>query len=301
MSVLRQVVAHPSNAGRRWLTIGRWTIHNIRRRVSPFRVITTRVAGRLVTGPVDHPCVCFAVYVPDGGHEHDAFWALHQLIDPGDLFIDVGANIGLYAVQMDRRLGPSGRILAVEPAPDQVTYLRRNLARLEARTTLVEAAVADAERDAAFEPAGPDLGHLVVSPSASARPVVTTTIDAILGGLDIAPVPAQCVIKIDIEGWEPAALEGAANLLRSGQVKGVLVEARDHQQRSPVRWSSCVDALQAWGYRFVWPDLASGRLHTFDNPPTRSPFGDYVVVSTTGFERLERALRARRQPPIAVR
>lgn len=49
-------------------------------------------------------------------------------LEPGDSFIDVGANIGYYTVLASRRVGPSGSVYAVEASPKICSRLRRNVA-----------------------------------------------------------------------------------------------------------------------------------------------------------------------------
>lgn len=53
---------------------------------------------------------------------------LPQLVGPGDVCIDIGANLGYYSRPLARLTGPSGRVYAVEPMPPMLAVLRRNLA-----------------------------------------------------------------------------------------------------------------------------------------------------------------------------
>ena len=58
---------------------------------------------------------------------------IDALIRPGDRVVDVGAHIGLNALYMAARVGPAGRVTAIEPALDNLAVLRRNISvnRLE--------------------------------------------------------------------------------------------------------------------------------------------------------------------------
>lgn len=291
MSVLRQVVAHPANAAHPWKAAARWAIHNVRRRLMPNRVVTTPVGRRFLSGPASHPVMCLAIYIPAGQYDADAFWALNQLLDAGDTFVDVGANIGMFSVQVDPAVGSSGRILAIEPAPDQAVFLQANLDRLEATTTIVEAAVADTERRLDLCSPGPSTGFLVHTDGGGGA-VETVTLDAVVGHLDATFQFERCVVKIDIEGWEPAALMGGSRLVAGG-VRAFLIEALGHQHRCEIRWDDAVDLLHRNGYRFVWPEVQRGILHEFEAPGQRSPFGDYLAVQSDGYDRLRRALDGR--------
>src|SRR5712691_1786540 len=52
-------------------------------------------------------------------------WVLQRL-SPGDLFVDVGAHVGYFSLPAARRVGPSGRVIAIEPTPTSVEVLERN-------------------------------------------------------------------------------------------------------------------------------------------------------------------------------
>lgn len=54
---------------------------------------------------------------------------LPQLVRPGDVCIDIGANLGYYARPLSRLTGPAGRVYAVEPVEPVLRVLRRNLSR----------------------------------------------------------------------------------------------------------------------------------------------------------------------------
>jgi predicted RNA methylase len=48
-------------------------------------------------------------------------------LGPGDIFIDVGANIGYYSILASKLIGVNGRVFAVEPIPSTAGVLRFNL------------------------------------------------------------------------------------------------------------------------------------------------------------------------------
>lgn len=67
---------------------------------------------------------------------------IHRLFDryvkPGATVIDVGANIGYNAIYAARLAGSQGRVIALEPTPDTLTVLRRNIAASEFLNIVVE-------------------------------------------------------------------------------------------------------------------------------------------------------------------
>src|SRR5262249_33960355 len=54
--------------------------------------------------------------------------ALRAAVEPGDVVFDVGANIGFFSTLLSQLVGPSGRVLAFEPEPENLALLRANLA-----------------------------------------------------------------------------------------------------------------------------------------------------------------------------
>ena len=148
---------------------------------------------------------------------------LRAAIRPGDVAIDVGANIGFFTTLLARLVGPEGRVLAFEPDQANLAMLRANLDqnRLQETVTVVASAVASEPGNAMFslDSATGSTGHLGETPTlggiafgGGALQLVETpvnTIDEIVERLELAPV----LIKMDIEGGEFEALRGAARTI----------------------------------------------------------------------------------------
>jgi len=143
-----------------------------------------------------------------GTFELEKQMAIWNELRPGSVFFDVGANVGFFSLLAARRVGASGRVVAFEPLPENVAYLRQH-ARLNGfaqRIQVVAAAVGAACTTADFEPSpNRSMGHLAEGGSLS---VPVLTLDAYLEGGG----PPPDVIKIDVEGAELQLLEGAAQL-----------------------------------------------------------------------------------------
>jgi FkbM family methyltransferase len=148
---------------------------------------------------------------------------MDALIQPGDSVLDVGANVGFHTIQMAARVGPSGRVCAFEPMPQNLEFLRRSIEEngFEERIVVQDAAVSESVGQSemvflslderSFNSGG---GHLRIPgqdllPAQHALKVRTVTLDQ----CDLRR-PVR-LIKIDIEGAEPLALGGARELLRA--------------------------------------------------------------------------------------
>jgi FkbM family methyltransferase len=282
VSALRWALNHPLNRRRQTTTFLRWAFHNTRRRMTPRRDITLRFGNGLVDGPVDHPVINLILYVRGGYYDYEAMTALTFLLRPGQGFIDIGANIGPYSVMAGELVGAAGRVLAVEPLADQLVYLRRNLARIPASSIVCTAPLADARRSMSMVGAGATTHYLGESSAGST--VMTSTLDA-----ELAAIGWQGTgdfAKIDIEGWEPAALLGAREWLASGP-DGLILEANGLNRRCPVPWSEAVKVLRDHNMDFTWPNFETNSLHIFEDPGPESPFSDYLVLSPESRRLLE--------------
>jgi FkbM family methyltransferase len=145
-------------------------------------------------------------------------WIARRL-KPGDLFIDIGANIGYFSLLASRLVGKSGQVVAIEPSAPTFALLRRNLDRNEARNVrAVNVAVSDCEEELQlFLHPGNDSGRTTVVRSwadkrkfVASSPVRALPLEAIL---QRGEIEAARLIKIDVEGYEDHVLSGLLRLL----------------------------------------------------------------------------------------
>src|ERR1700730_3664543 len=61
-----------------------------------------------------------------GLHEFDVDWLCGRILKPGDVFVDIGACYGYHALTSALRVGPQGRVYAIEPQPVMFTALSEN-------------------------------------------------------------------------------------------------------------------------------------------------------------------------------
>lgn len=151
-----------------------------------------------------------------GAHEPVCTRVYLQHLREGDHVLDVGSNLGYYALLAARAVGATGQVLGFEPARDVYAILERNVAR-SGYTNIRVFPWAVGDRSEAIEFYGseiPSWGSLIREKNLlQARP---TTVPAkkLDDLLDEFPEFRPTVLRMDVEGGELMALEGAKRLLR---------------------------------------------------------------------------------------
>lgn len=167
------------------------------------------------------------------GHEHRI---MRSLLKPGDTFLDVGANHGSFAILASHLVGPEGRVIAVEPQPRLADLIRRSLAEAPAPSEVHGVALGERDADLPlYVPReGSGAASLAVPPRGAAR-TVTVPVRRADDLLAWRRFPGALVIKLDVEGSEPAFLRGAAELIRERrpvilfELSAVQARAASHQ------------------------------------------------------------------------
>lgn len=151
---------------------------------------------------------------------------LQSLLRPGDIFVDIGANVGYHTMHAAKLVGAGGRVIAFEPQPDIRKQLVTNsgLNAFE-NVEILPVALTDKAGQAVFhtDSAGNSgAGSLRASPTSGATiKVETDRLDDVLTKLDVTSVAA---VKIDAEGAEPLVLKGMSVLLDSPNAPVILCE-----------------------------------------------------------------------------
>ena len=215
---LRFILGHPMNRGRPVSTLARFAKWQMQSRLQ-HEVIFDWIDGaklavrRGMTGATGN------IYC--GLHEYVDMRFVLDTLKPGDLFVDIGSNVGSYTVLASKVCG--ARTIAVEPDPDAAKTLRRNIEinGIEDKVRIVEAALGAFEGKVSFT-VGRDTVNRVARPEdTNVRDVVVRPLDEVLGG----EVPK--VIKIDVEGFEAEVFKGAAATLADARLEAIITEGLD--------------------------------------------------------------------------
>jgi FkbM family methyltransferase len=224
-----------------------------------------------------------------GGYEGISRKFFDEHLEPGDLFLDIGAHWGMFSLTAATRHPGQVRVLAVEPHPLNVTQLLKGVSvnRLHEVIDVVASAAGD-RRGIARLRLNTTMGHSLdeATPLPSQAPLLVpvTTVDELLS---TRPELAQgrVLMKIDVEGFEYEVLCGARQLMESGRVAAVMWE-KGHsygQGAGHEKMLKMIDEFDRYGFRlYRFPSSE------FDGPlipfaPT--PEVGNVFALAPGFER----------------
>ncbi|MGF1456570.1 MAG: FkbM family methyltransferase [Alphaproteobacteria bacterium] len=229
LQTLRFITGHPMTRRHKVKAVGRFAAWQIASRIFPaqykvrwiddtaFLVQSgdTGLTGNLYVGLMESPDMPFVLC------RHKA----------RDLFIDVGANLGAYTLLAAGAVGSP--CLSIEPVPSTFRRLTENIRvnALEALVTLENRGCADEAATLTFT-AGSDTTNHVATAEEQARLPADALVSVAVDRLDALVEPwrtqqssgGDLFLKIDVEGFEWPALNGADSLLSDPALKTILVE-----------------------------------------------------------------------------
>jgi FkbM family methyltransferase len=152
-------------------------------------------------------------------------------LKPGMVVLDIGSNIGYYAIEFAAGVGPSGKVVAFEPNPVMIAELTQNVALNRLQNVLIQPiALSNEESEGDFFcPQEGREGHGSLRPNETFQTtrkirIRTRRLDDVLQELDIKAVD---LIKMDVEGAEWKVFDGARRLLSDGKRPELFFECAD--------------------------------------------------------------------------
>ena len=211
--------------------------------------------------PVEFPdgSVCRMTHLDESYLAFQLFWyggqyyepitraLVQELLRPGGVFIDIGAHVGFFSLTA-AITNPQVQVIAFEPNPKNFRILKANLCANDINSVQCEpCAISDHNGMETLYLANSDMSASLVqnfqekyTRSAGSVDVRVTSLDSYLSKF---PARGPMVIKVDIEGHEPAFFKGAARSLETHH-PDLILEVLDTED------AEIVHQLRTLGYHF---------------------------------------------------
>jgi len=180
-----------------------------------------------------------------GLHEFPEMGFLLHFLRTEDLFVDIGANVGSYTILACSAIGARG--IAFEPVPSTYQRLLENmrLNHLDAKVKCINKGVGACPGTIAFTGDRDTTNHALAADEHCDHPVTVavTSLDAAL------PDECPALIKIDVEGYEAAVLEGAQTILQKQTLHAVIMELNGSGDRYGFNESQILELMLDHGFK----------------------------------------------------
>lgn len=248
LRVLWEIAWHPATKGKRAAALTRVARRQVGKQLFGRKGVVVNIDGTLMRVPAWSTSAGLMLYT--GMWEYHAMRFMLGHLKPGDLFVDVGANVGVYSTFAATH---GAEVLAFEPLPQALNEIQLNAALNNAAVTAEPWAIGDRNEVAFLAGETDATGRL----SETGLQVEMKTLDSVL---DRQPA----LIKIDVEGAELAVLRGAQQTLERGTT--LLIEVHDE--------------LLGGTYDDVWRALDGYRMLTCDRlSPAAPQAGTFIATS----------------------
>jgi len=186
------------------------------------------------------------------GGEQRVLSTLARFLKPGDVAVDVGANVGLYTVLLARTVGSQGLVIACEPGGRNFEHLGENL-KLNGLTNvrLFRKALGNTSGQAKLY-ASTVIGNSSLASGKNGN-AVAEDVELIEGDRLIAQenLPVPRALKIDVEGFEYAVLKGFERTLRDQACQFVACEVHPSLLPENVEISMILRLLEICGFNNI--------------------------------------------------
>jgi FkbM family methyltransferase len=235
-----------------------------------------QIGSRLVPGPVAFEWIGdtrVIVHPGESGMTQNIYCGLHDfedmayvlhVLEPQDLFIDIGANIGSYTVLACGVRGARG--YCFEPVPSTYRRLLDNISinYLSPRVVAMNIGLSNADGNLSFTDNQKTENHVVSESEAGTQSfrIPVLKLDTVLAG------ESPSMMKIDVEGFETAILDGAEKTLTNPSLHSVLIELNGAGTRYGFNEGDILSKLKSFGFSPYEYEPFSRILHSL---PGKNP------------------------------
>ena len=213
---------HPSNKKNKYLALFRVFAWQFKKRIFPRPHDINIFNGMIIRCYPDSPSASLLIYCNESPDYHEMNF-IKRYLRPGDSFVDVGANIGVYSLLASSLIGSSGQIQAFEPGQKARSRLHENITLNELNNLQVhDYAIGESEGYVNFL-TDMDTTNRMLTAIDDGKPSTLVP----LVRMDDVLITQFTLGKIDIEGAELLAFRGAKRLLAEANPPVWLIEIND--------------------------------------------------------------------------
>lgn len=167
-----------------------------------------------------------------GTYEYGILKLMEYILGKGDIFIDVGANIGLMSIHASKIVGDTGKVYSFEAHPNTAKILQRNVELNDATNVEILQQALGSEKST-----GKIYSNLHINRGGAS--LLKPEIDSECFDVDIIRfddfynafyLPAIKLVKMDIEGFELEALKGFGDVLKSRNAPVLIIECSEERE-----------------------------------------------------------------------
>jgi len=196
-----------------------------------FRLLMPPDESPILFGPLRGKSFRASRYVRLGIHERSVETLLVDYLKPGNVFYDIGANVGYFSLLAAELCGPEGHVYAIDPTPNNIKIIRHNLdTNGISHYTLIEKAVSNQSGSGKLTVLDGTKAYLATGDDDAAIPIEMIALD----DLSRQQRPPN-VVKIDVEGAESRVIEGATETLKRAPGLTLIIEVHDEANDQRVR------------------------------------------------------------------
>lgn len=258
----------------------------------PDEVLLRTAVGYVLCPASDHALLAF-VMESRGELERGTRLLIQKLLRPGDTFVDAGANIGMHTLAAATAVGEGGRIVAFEPLPSTHELLRKSI-WTNGFSEIVETHQAAVSNRQGRQPLflGATSGHHSLYPLQAQRVATPPAVEVPLVRIDdVLGAGARVdVMKIDVEGAELEAVEGAGDTIANNPGIALIVEfGISHLRRTGHSTEEWLQHFERLGLGFSVIDPETGALREGSLQEIEGSFSVNLFFARPGSEAWKRA------------
>ena len=242
VSIVKNIIQHPMNRNAPMSALWRFFKWQIVTKIMGYPVVFPFVGKSVLI--IEKGMAGATGNIYNGLHEHnDMLFAIHFLRDD-DLFIDVGANVGVYTVLAAAQCG--AQVISFEPVPETYRHLKRNVLvnDIHERVLLINKAAAGEVKSVYFTSTLDAGNHVLLQEDSIQEQKIK--IDCTTLDLVTSRIPS--LIKIDVEGFETEVIKGADKILSGPELKAIIIELNGSGKRYGYNEENIHDKLLSCGF-----------------------------------------------------